>query len=393
MDRCCARVTRRDLFRFALLGAGAWVAGPLSAVAAPPSGTSTNKGRKGLPQAEQALRALVQRYAAVKDDPWAMMHGVRALGKGFAFDEGSAVDYLCAHVLKEKEVAGARYLAMPREVEGHANTLLKTFLEAGVGLDHPITAVGRRRVVGDLLASAKALFSFDPNLDPLNNSRDELAWSIIAFSMTTRPGRDVWKNAGGQEIRFRDVVAAGFSTAELASADFSSAMKKGVMPGWKDRISNFTCGGTHLIYSLAVAVRHGHLGEEGRRRLAKQLDLLIWRLRADLYLADRYYEIVATAYSKSQFKRHYELDTRLKFLGHSLEILNYVGMFRLFTPTAAQQVEIRKATEILADAILEVSTLDLGALRGQKPHLYDLLVGDACHAYHGLRMVLGVNQV
>jgi len=393
MDRCCARMTRRELLRYALLGAGAWVAGPLRAVAAPPTGSSVSKGGKGLAAAERALRAMVQRFASVKDDPWAMMHGVRALGKRFTLDEGPAVDYLCAHFLKEKEVAGARYLYMPGEAEGHPNTLLKTFLEAGVDLDHPIMAVGRRRAVGDLLASAKKLFSFDPTLDPLNNSRDELAWSIIAFSITTKPGQDVWKTAEGQEIRFRDVVVAGFSTAELASADFSSAMKRGTMPGWKDRISNFTCGGTHLIYSLAVAVRHGHLGEEGRRRLTPLLDLLIWRLKADLYLADRYYEMVAAAPQKSDFQRHYELDTRLKFLGHSMEILNYVRLFHLFTPTAAQQAEIRKATEVLADTILEVNTLDVASLRAQKGHLYHLLVGDSCHAYHGLRMALGVNQV
>ena len=377
-------MTRRDLLRYALLGAGAWVARPLGAVAASPTGTPVNKGGKGLAAAEQALRTLIQRCAPIKDDPWALMHGVRALGKGFTLDEGPAVDYLCAHFLKEKEVAGTRYLSMPREAEGHANTLLKTFLEAGVDLDHPITAVGRRRAVGDLVASAKKLFSFDPTLEPLNNSRDELAWSIIAFSITTKPGQDVWKNAEGREIRFRDVVATAFSTVELSSADFRSAMKRGIMPGWKDRISNFTCGGTHLIYSLAVAVRYGHMGEEGRRRLPPLLDLLIWRLKADLYLADRYYEMVATAYQKSEFLRHYQLDSRLKFLGHSMEILNYGRLFRLFTPTAAQQAEIRKATEILAETILEVSTLDVVGLRAPKSHLFHLLVGDSCHAYRGL---------
>jgi len=387
-------MTRRELLRYALLGAGAWMAaGPIGAVAAPPTLTAVNKGKKGLAAAEQVLRNLVSRYASVKDDPWATMHGVRALGKGFTLDEGPAVDYLCAHFLKEQEVEGTRYLSMPQEAEGHPNTLLKTLLEAGVGLDHPIMAAGRRRTVGDLLASAKKLFSFDPNLDPLNNSRDEMAWGIIAFSITTKPGQDVWKNAEGREIRFPDVVAAGFSTVEVASADFSSAMQKGITPSSRDRISNLTCGGTHLIYSLAVAVRHGHLGEEGRRRLASLLNLLIWRLKADLYLSDRYYEMVATAYPKSEFRRHYQLDTRLKFLGHSMEILNYVRMFRLFTATPAQEAEIRKATETLTDTVLEISKLDIGSLRGQKPQLYHLLVGDLCHAYHGLLMVRGVNQV
>lgn len=391
MGCCCGGLTRRDLLRYALLGAGAWAAGPLSALAAPPVGVAVNTGSGGVAEAVGPLRALIQRYASKKDDPWTMMHGVRAFGKGFTLDEGPAVDYLCAHFLKEKEVAGARYLSMPGEAEGHANTLLKTFLEAGVSLDHPIMAVGRRRTVGDLLTGAKQLFTFDPSLSLLDKSRDEMAWSIIAFSITTPPDQDVWKNAHGQEIRLREIVATGFSVVEQASADYRSAMQKGIMPTWKDRIGNFTCGGTHLIYSLAVAVRFGYLGQEGRRRLARLLDLLIWRLKADPHLADRYFEMVVK--TSGDRARPYQLDTRLKFIGHSMEILNYAKMFGLFTPNAAQQAQIHAAKETLAGTILDVSRLEVGAMSGANRRLYHLLVGDACHAYHGLEMARGVNQV
>jgi hypothetical protein len=169
-------------------------------------------------------------------------------------------------------------------------------------------------------------------------------------------------------------------------------MQKGIMPAWKDRIANFTCGGTHLIYSLAVAVRFGHLGQEGRRRLARVLDLLVWRMKADLHLADKYFEMVAKT-SVGDKSRPYQLDTRLKFLGHSMEVLNYVKMFGLFTPNAAQRAEIRVAEEILAGAILDVSRLEVGAISRENRRLYHLLVGDACHAYHGLEMARGVNQV
>ena len=114
-----------------------------------------------------------------------------------------------------------------------------------------------------------------------------------------------------------------------------------------------------------------------------------------MHLADQYYRLVATAYPKAQSEslRHYELDARLKFLGHSMEIITYGRTFGLFTPTAAQQAEIRRATETLVETILDISTLDLGAVRDQTRPLYHLLVGDACHAYHGLWMARGVNQV
>jgi hypothetical protein len=393
MHRCCgAEMTRRDLLRWAILGAGAWVTGPILGIGATPA-AAIQKG-EGAPAAAVArVPEWIQRHAARKDNPWALMHAVRALGKGLTIDEGPAADYLCAHFLEEKEVGGRRYLFMPEVVEGHANTFLKTLLEAGLPLDHPFTAVGRRHTVGDLVTSAKKLFSFDPDLSPLHTSRDEIAWSIIAFSITTRPGQGVWTNAEGREVRFQDVVAAGFSTAELASADFRSAMEQGRMPSWKDRISNFTCGGTHLIYSLAVAVRYGHLGAEGRRRLGDQLSLVVWRLQADLWLLDRYYEGVAKAYPKADAGPLYKLDARLKFLGHAFEVLSYARQHQLFSPSPAQRGEIQNAQRLLEAALAELQQVDMMVVRKTDTKLDNLFAGDACHAYHGIHMVRGVNQV
>jgi len=393
MDRCCgAEMTRRDLLRWTVLGAAAWVSWPVLGIEAAPAAATQRAG--GVPATAVArLPEWIQRHAARKDKPWALMHAVRALGKGLTTDEGPAADYLCAHFLKEKEVGGHRYLFMPGEIEGHPNTFLKTLLEAGMPLDHPFTAVGRRHTIGDLVASARKLFSFDPDLGPFHTDRDEMAWSIIAFSITTRSGQDVWENAEGREIRFRDVVAAGFSTAEQASADFRAAMERGQMPSWKDRISNFTCGGTHLIYSLAVAVRYGHLGAEGRRRLHDQLALLVWRLKADPYLADRYYEMVDKAYPKAEGGKLYKLDARLKFLGHAFEVLNYVRLYHLFSPSPAQQREIQNAQRLLEAVLVELQQVDMAVVRKTDTKLDKLFAGDVCHAYHGIHMVRGVNQV
>lgn len=393
MRCCCGGVTRRDLLRYAVLGGGMLLTRPLEALAATELGMANHKQGGGLPAAKQALRGVVRRYASVKDDPWAMMHGVRAFGKGFMLDEGPAVDYLCSHFLQTQTARGRQYLMMARSAEGHFNVLLKTLLEAGVDLDHPFVVQGHRQTVGDLLSSGKDLFTFDPTLSPLHNTRDEAAWSVIAFSITTPPDKAVWRNAIGQEIRLHDLIASLFNAVELGSAEYSKAMQQGIMPAQRDRITRFTCGGTHVIYSLAVAVRHGHLGEEGRRRLARILDLLIWRMKADTYLADQHYQAMAKTDTPADIQRLYHLDTRLKFLGHAMEIIQYVRMFGLYTPTAAQEVEIRAATETLAAAILEVSRADIASFRRQDSHLYSLLIGDTCHACHGLTMAKGVNQV
>ncbi len=393
LEKCCGRVSRREILTWALLGAGALALKPIAALAAPAPASPRGVG-PSFALAERSLRSLVARQAVATDDPWVVMHGIRAMGKGFNVAGGSAVEYLASSELREKEVAGQKYLHMPREVEGHENTFLKTVLEAGVGLDHPIPAAGRRHAVADLVESAKRLFTFDPTLSPFDKSRDEIAWSIIAFSMTTKPSQDRWKNTEGQEIRFRDVVDAAFTTAESASAEFLGAMKRGVMPAWKDRISNFTCGGTHLIYSLAVAVRYGHAGKRGRERLSDQLSLLIWRLKADLVLLDQYYEKVARVFpAQTTAWRPYQLDSRLKFLGHAFETLSYVRLQELYSLTAEQEQQVQTAKETLRESILEVNDLGVTEFKKTNRKLYDLLIGDACHAYHGIHMVPGVNQV
>lgn len=393
MRCCCGGVTRRDLLRYAALGGGALLAGPLAAFAAAESGTAGHKQESSLPKATQAMRNVIRRYASVKDDPWAMMHGVRAFGKGFMLDEGPVVDYLCSHFLQTQTARGRQYLVMARDADGHFNALLKTLLEAGVGLDHSFIVQGRRRSVGDLVSSGKALFTFDPTLSPLDDTRDEAAWSVIAFSITTPPDKAVWKNAIGQEIRLHDLIASLFKAVEQGSAEYFKAMQQGIMPNQRAPITRFTCGGTHVIYSLAVAVRYGHLGEEGRRRLARILDMLIWRMKADTYLADQHYQAMTKTDTPAGIAHLYHLDTRLKFLGHAMEIIQYIRMFGLYTPTAAQEAEIRVATEMLAAAILEVSRADIASFRREASRLYTLLIGDVSHAYHGLTMAKGVNQI
>jgi hypothetical protein len=387
---CCHGVNRREVLRWGLLGAAAWVLRPALDVEA---ALSTGGAQKGsLDSADRTLRPLILRYAASPDNPWAMMHGVRAIGKSFSVGGDSAVGYLSSHDLKEQTEGSRRYVRMPIAIEGHQNTFLKTILEAGVSLNHPITAAGRRRTVANLLDDARAAFSYESG--KINGTADDLAWSIIAFSITTPPGKDEWKNARGQRIKLREVVRYGFETLEWACTDFRKAMQEGRIPAWKDRISNFTCGGTHLIYSLGVAVRYGHLGGQGRERYAREIGLLIWRLRMDLRLLDEYYKTVAKAYpGKEANWRPYEIDGRLKFLGHAFEILSYNRLNRLVPLTTDQEREVQWAREQLAETVQEVKRLDLGRIRQENRKLFNLLIGDACHAYHGIHMVPGENQV
>jgi hypothetical protein len=116
-------LTRRQV----IVGAGALVA----AGALGPRAAAADNGT-----------AIVQRWAAVPDDPWAVGHGVRAMGKDFKLNDGRrAVDWLLETQLAFVPANGGHVLAFPPSVEVHPNMFLKTMLEAGVPLDHVFTAL------------------------------------------------------------------------------------------------------------------------------------------------------------------------------------------------------------------------------------------------------------
>ena len=387
----CICMTRREfLWTASILAGGLALPGTIPKAAAgtlPPAPVP-----KVLDGTQAILTPLITRYARLQDDPWVLMHGVRAMGPDFTVDSERAVDLLCSRFLKRQRVAGKEYLYMPVEHEGHPNACLKTLLEVGVPLSHPFTLDGRRYTVGDLVNSAKALFMFDPK----TADRDNLAWTLIAFSLQTVPSRDTWTNAWGQQIRFTDVVRFSLDTLDETTRQFRQAKAAGVMPTEKDAIMGFTCGGTHLAYSLASCVANGHGGDEARARLRDYLDLHVWRLQADGYLMDRFYRQAAPPKDADPALQRlaaiYYHDARLKFYGHSFEIISYARRHGLLTPTPAQTRTIEQGARTLHESVKAIEGTDFFEFRKTNPRLFHHLVGDSCHAYHGIRMAPGMNQ-
>ncbi|MGH6691246.1 MAG: hypothetical protein ACREF4_11290, partial [Gammaproteobacteria bacterium] len=103
---------------------------------------------------------IIQKYSTKSDDPWAIAHGIRAIGRDFAIDGGRrAVDYLLETVLTSSLANGTSALAFPREVEVHPNAFLaEAIVDAGVAPDHGFLHQGSRRTVRDVIAGARALF-------------------------------------------------------------------------------------------------------------------------------------------------------------------------------------------------------------------------------------------
>jgi hypothetical protein len=362
---CHPILSRRQL----LLGSGALLAaGPLAG------------GRAFAARASDDGIAIIRDHATLPDDPWAVAHGLRAIGRDFTIQGGRrAVDYLLESVLATLPANGKTVLGFPTAVEVHPNAFLKTMLEAGVPLDHAFTHEGRRRTLREVVQGARALLR--PGL--VGSVPNALPWSLIALTRTTSPLRRQWTNAWGELVDLDALVESALRLLEEASLPIAQAMREGRPETAQAPVHAFTCGGTHMVYGLLTAVHAGYTGKDRVGRMQQQVDLLVWRLSADVDLIERFYR--APGLGGTAAASWLELDSKLKLLGHAEECLAFAARYKVVTLTAAQQAQRRAAEATLRRLIGDLEQRNLGEARALGGELYKQLVGDTCHARHGLR--------
>jgi hypothetical protein len=352
-------LTRRQL----LVGAGAIAA---SAVLRPAGAAAGDDGV-----------AIIQQWAGLPEDPWAVCHGVRGLGRDFKLKDGRrAVDWLLETHLVSVPANGKEALAFPVSVEVHPNMFLKTMLEAGVPPDYTFTHRRRRRTIQEVIDGAHALFRpaeviTQPNMLP---------WSIIALARTTSPLRGRWTNAWGEPVDFDAVVESALRLLEEASLPLMQAMREDRPEAAKAPVHGFTCGGTHMVYGLLTAVQAGYAGRDRLERVRRQTDLLLWRLHADLGLIDRFYK--ERAAQAGAF--WYEVDAKVKILGHGGECLSFATQRGVMQLGEVQHRRRTAAEATLRRMIGDIEARNLAEARDINRELFRQLVGDTCHARHGL---------
>ena len=338
-----------------------------------------DRGRAIARQVSNDGAAIIRRYAANRDDPWLVAHGLRGMGRDFTIEGGRrAVDYLLEDVLVTLPANGKSALGFTIEVEGHSNMFLKTMLEAGVPLDYAFTHEGHRRTLRDVLDGARALFR--PKL--VTQVPNNLPWSLIALTRTTSPLRQQWTNAWGEPVDLDLVVEAALRLLEQASAPLADAMREGRPEAGPAPVHEFTCGGTHLIYGLLTAVHAGYKGKDRSERMQQQVDLLVWRLKADIDLIERFY----AARSGNAGASWFELDSKLKLLGHGEECLAFATLHDVVTLTPSQRAQRQAALVTLRRMLQELETRNLSEAKALDRELYRQLIGDTCHARHGLTL-------
>jgi len=188
------------------------------------------------PNYENALRSaneMMEYYARSIDNPYCLIHAIRAFGKNFVRKDGSnAVNYLCTTHAADMQVNGKYYVYFELINEVHQNSFLKTFLEAGVSRDQKLTVQGRQYTVNNLAESAKALFRFDPNnlarFDP-KYAQEHLPWGIIAFSILMTPDNCSWTNAYGEKKTRVFGTTLGHNNDTCADARYLDLITRGLL--------------------------------------------------------------------------------------------------------------------------------------------------------------------
>jgi hypothetical protein len=141
-----------------------------------------------------------------------------------------------------------------------------------------------------------------------------------------------------------------------------------------------TCGGMQLLYGLLAAMQAGFVGRDRVERMRRQVDVVVWRLSADLDLIGRFY----AERTHERGAHWFEVDAKMKLLGHAEECLAFGTTRSVVALTPAQQVERRAAVSTLRRLVDEMQSNNLIEARAVNQDLYRQLVGDLCHAHRGL---------
>jgi len=185
-------------------------------------------------------------------------------------------------------------------------------------------------------------------------------------------------------VELARVIEAGFNAMEQASQPIQDARDRRAALERSAPVHDFTCGGTHLLYSLLAATQAGYAGSDHRERLRRQMDLLVYRLWADVDLMGRFYQPKIATIPQAKW---FLLDARIKFAGHAFECLGFAERHGLYAVRPDQTPRRQEARAALDADMRKLGELDLDSIRAKIPELYQQLVGDVCHAHHGLTTI------
>jgi hypothetical protein len=349
----------------------------------------------------EKLGGFVKHGASDAKSPWALAHGLVAFGPTHLADDGkSAVDVIASFAEPRPGDGGAPLYLFPERtadglVEPHRHLLVKSLLEADLPLTRAFVASDKKRItlarlIGDARRSAK--------LPASESDWHNTAWLLAALTL-----HDL-KNPKAKKLGFpelRDRALDRLEADHRVVTDFSGPAARAFDPGTplhdakqkKTGIYGHSCGGLHFVQGVMRAVALG--GDEKQlRRVARQLGVLAFRYEAE---RATYRALLASNPEHGLILRVQQL----KFFGHLLETLTLARMLAVYRHDSEGGKKLETiARQAAADVVDVVAELDRGgvflrldSIRKEREQTYLDLIGDGCHAIHGLRDALPLYPV
>ena len=351
--------------------------------------------------ARQALLSVIQSETTDPTNPWAIAHGLLALGAEMELSNGeSAVDYLFSEYAEEVTHEGSVFVSFPESgqtdegslirIEPHTDLIAKALIESGVRLDRPVVVQGNPHQVGELWFDT-VLTSRLNMVDGSSSweGTDDMAWGLQAIA-SFAPDDMVWSSDGvDMSLDQMSQLTAHVLTSE--SLFLLEAMQtNGNFTKEGQGIFAYTCGGAHLLQTAAYLTARGFGGAAEYEKLQAQVRLLFYRFPRELAIYD---EAVAAAPNQELIITV----QRLKFIGHWIESAYKMAATELFEPSVAQQSAMAEAVGLLVETVATLKRLgaldNLEDIRLENEQLYLDIVGDACHAVRGLDLALGLGEI
>ncbi|MEC7241369.1 MAG: hypothetical protein VXW32_09025 [Myxococcota bacterium] len=345
----------------------------------------------------KALKRLVAEETADPHNPWAIAHGLLALGEGLQLSNGkTAVDGLFEGFAENVETEGHALIAFPRSatgpngqeirVEPHTDLVMKALAETGVRLDTLVTVEGESHQLGKLYFDTVLGTYLDLSTGGSSfTSPNDMPWGLQAIATYAPPDLS-WVNQGKtQELNQLTSFLVHVLTMESQTL-FQWMTQGGEFRKDGKGIFGYTCGGSHMLQGAAYLVGKGFGSATDRQKMAAQVELLFWRFPREL-------QVYKTAVQQHPTQELVITVQQLKFVGHWLESVHKMAAMKLFEPTESQQVAMGEAVRVLVETAKQLKRTgamdNLETLREGNEQLYLDIVGDASHAVRGLELALG----
>ncbi len=344
----------------------------------------------------QALHDQCLIHAADPKNPWALAHGITALGANFVATDGrKAVDVIVKDfLLKNPLVTDAglsigspygfqRFALDGTPVEPHANLLTKTFVLSGLPLTTRLQTAAGPLTLGDLVRSVELGFLHAPSNEEYWR---DVAWTLDLLSHTRDPKHAKFTRSDGTEIDFNQVMNDALTYLEQADSELEDGLKKGqpIVPKRKLGIYSHHCGGLHLVQAVLTWARFPEVKKAWGARYDRQLAVLFYRLESERAQYDQ--ALSKATNTAPQFVLPV-LVQQVKFFGHFLETTGRLRSELKWKPDAVQTQSVAKAKAFLDHAVRQLTELKaferMDELKKSQRQVYLDLIGDSCHAAHG----------